>query len=120
MVEIIYILMTSSGSYDDYMTHILGVYSTRELAEEGKVKYKEALDKFFDANPCPVDEETREKIEFYDITIDENGDNSVIDLYQDWSIKTYGVFEMSKDSWIIEKMINRIDLQVIEDRTTNI
>ena len=112
--------MTSSGSYDDYMTHILGIYSTRELAENGKLKYKEALDKFFDENPCPVDEETRKKIESYDITIDENGNNHVIDLYQDWSIKTYGVFEMSRDSWIIEKMIDVIDLQVIEDRTTNI
>lgn len=112
--------MTSSGSYDDYITHILGIYSTVDLAETGKVEYKEALDKFFNENPCPVDDETREKIESYDITIDDAGDNSLIDLYQDWSIKTYGVFGMSRDSWIIEKIMDQIDLQVIEDRTTNI
>jgi hypothetical protein len=120
-MEILYILMTSSGSYDDYMTHILGIYSTLDLAEEGKVKYKEALDKFFDENPCPIDEETREKIESYEITIDENNDdNSLIDLYQGWSIKTYGVFEMSRDPWITSKIINQTDLKIIEDRTVNI
>jgi hypothetical protein len=117
MEEKIYILMTSSGSYDDYMTHILGVYSTRELAEDGKVKYKEALDKFFDENPCPVDGETRKRIESYDITVDGDGDNSLIDLYQNWFIKTCGVFEMLKDSWIIEKTLNQIDLELIDDRT---
>jgi hypothetical protein len=111
--------MASSGSYDDYMTHILGVYSTRELAEVGKIKYKEALDKFFAENPCPVDEETRERIESYEITIDEDGDNSMIDLYQDWFIKTSGVFEMLKDAWIIERNLNEIDLKVIDDRTTH-
>jgi len=120
MSEILYILMTSSGSYDDYMTHILGVYSSKELAEEGKIKYIEALDQFFAMNPCPVDEKTREKIESYEITIDDNGENTLIDLYQDWYFKTCSVFELSRDPWIIEKIIDQIDLKVIEDRSITV
>ena len=112
--------MTSSGFHDDYITHILGIYSTWDLAEAGKTLYREALDKFFNENPCPVDEETREKIESYEITIDDADDNSLIDLYQNWSIKTYGVFVMSRDPWIVEKVMDQIDLQVMEDRTINI
>lgn len=118
--EISYILMTSSGSYDDYRTHILGVYSGKELAEEGKIKYTEALNKFFDINQCPVDEKTREKIESYEIKIDANGENTQIDLYHDWYFRTIGVFEMSRDTWIIEKMTDQIDLKVIDDKSIGI
>jgi hypothetical protein len=112
----IYILMTSSGAYDDYMTHILGIYSTQELAEEGKVKYKEALDKFFADNPCPVDEETKEKLDSYDIMLDDL-DDSLADLYQDWFIKTGGVYSMCESSWIVEKILNETDTGLIDDRT---
>lgn len=110
--------MTSSGSYDDYMTHVIGIYDSMEMAETGKNEYGDAIAKFFDENPCPVDEETREKIESYDITIDEeNDDNSLIDLYQDWVFKTDGVYDMCKDAWIVERILNKTNLEIIDDRS---
>ena len=115
MQEKIYILMTSSGSYDDYMTHIVGIYTSAEMAEIGKGEYSDAITKFFDENPCPVDAETMEKIENYEINI-EDEDNSNIELYNDWVYKTYGVSEMCKNAWVVEKILNKTNLELIENR----
>ena len=114
MQEKIYILMASSGAYDDYRTHIIGIYSSMEMAEIGRSEYSEAITKFFDDNPCPVDPETAEKIEAYDVTID---DNDIIELYNNWSFKTDGVSSICKDPWIVESFLNKTDLGLIEDRT---
>jgi hypothetical protein len=116
MEEKIYILMTSSGSYDDYRTHVIGIYTSMERAENGKNEYAEAIVKFFDENPCPVDSETAEKIDNYDITIDDEN-KPEFELYQDWVFKTDGVSDMCRDAWIVEKVLNKTDLEIIDDRS---
>ena len=108
--------MTSSGSYDDYMTHVIGIYTSMERAEKGKNEYAEAIVKFFDENPCPVDAETAEKIDNYDITIDDEN-KPEFELYQDWVFKTDGVSDMCRDAWIVEKVLNKTDLEIIDDRS---
>jgi hypothetical protein len=115
MEEKAYMLMTSSGEYDDYVKHIIGIYGSIEMAEEGKREYKESLAKFFEANPCPVDDEIARKIESYEISI-EDDDNPSIELYNDWVYKTEGVSTMCKDPWIIEMVLNKTNLKIIEDR----
>jgi hypothetical protein len=115
MTEKVYILMTSSGFYEDYVTHIIGIYTSEEMAENGKIKYKGSLAKFFESNPCPVDDEIARKIESYEIFI-EDDDNPSIELYNDWVYKTEGVSTMCKDPWIIEMVLNKTNLKIIEDR----
>lgn len=116
MTEKVYILMTSTGSYEDYMTHIIGIYTSEEMAENGKIEYTEALANFFKSNPCPVNAEIAKKIESYEVTIDDD-DNPAIELYQDWLFKTSGVSEISKEAWIVERILNKTDLDLIEHRT---
>lgn len=115
MEEKIYILMGSAGEHEDYITHIIGIYGSMEMAENGRIEYKEALAKFFEANPCPVDEEIAKKIEAYEISI-EDDDNPSLELYYDWVFKTEGVSAMCKDAWIIERVLNKTNLKLIEDR----
>jgi hypothetical protein len=116
MEEKVYILMTSSGSYDDYMTHVIGIYNSMEMAETGKNEYGDAIAKFFNENPCPVDAETAERIENYDIIIDDEN-NPEVELYQDWVFKTDGVYDMCKDAWIVERILNKTNLEIIDDRS---
>lgn len=108
--------MTSSGSYDDYMTHVIGIYNSMEMAETGKNEYGDAIAKFFNENPCPVDAETAERIENYDIIIDDEN-NQEVELYQDWVFKTDGVYDMCKDAWIVERILNKTNLEIIDDRS---
>lgn len=50
-------LSTSQGSYDDYHTIDLGIYNTRELAEEGFKEFLRQVEKIKNDNICPLSEE---------------------------------------------------------------
>ena len=61
MTENVYLLMTSSGAYDDYRTHIIGIYSSMEMAEREEVNILKLLLSFLMIIPARLIQRLQKK-----------------------------------------------------------
>ena len=105
-------LTTSSGSYDDYYNIDLGIYSSRELAEQAGEDFLSKVEEIKRNNPCPLSEETFYDIENYCGNVSEVDQNT----YTQWMYGSmYSIHNLNLNINITIFELNKTDLTFLKN-----
>jgi hypothetical protein len=103
-MEKAYVLVGSSGSWDDHTKFIIGIYSSEEAANEAGdnflVKRKETLEQI--EKSCPVSDEILKGIENYDFDPEEKLTSAQAEKYHEWWWAKHNVTNIN-DSYNVEE-----------------
>lgn len=116
MAEPLYVLSVSSGSWDDFYRLNVGVFESKEKAEEAGKQFLQIREKLISEMQarCPIEFSSHLKIkEDFDFEIMESLDQNTLSEYHLWHYKFNRLNEVNEEYRIEPLYINTMDLSEV-------